>query len=240
MDGGTDVLPPRGQAQRVEHCCTTSGAMIPQVDSGPAGRGNRLIGSMAVEATSPAGEVPMSTSTRIARLEAISQRRPFTKAAKLTRLAKDSLVKVFLRELCGLRDHRDESSTVVMRWLVVVLVGATVCLGVRGWNATPAAAAAPTILESSALRLEVTAAPYSYAVIEKSTGQVLLRQTETTFTAGTARAASAAAMGRKAREQPRGHAGHRRILRAGARPMDVRRPGRRAGAVGSGQGHEHH
>jgi alpha-glucosidase (family GH31 glycosyl hydrolase) len=62
----------------------------------------------------------------------------------------------------------------------------------------PAAAAAPTVLESSALRVEVTAEPYSYAVIEKATGQVLLRQAQTTFTVGTARAASTAVIGSKA------------------------------------------
>jgi alpha-glucosidase (family GH31 glycosyl hydrolase) len=80
---------------------------------------------------------------------------------------------------------------------LVFLVGATVCLGVRGWNAAPAAAAATTDLESTALRLEVTAAPYSYAVIEKSTGQVLLRLAQTTFSVGTARSVSTAVIGRK-------------------------------------------
>jgi hypothetical protein len=69
-------------------------------------------------------------------------------------------------------------------------------LGVRVWGA-PSATAAMAILESSALRVEVTAAPYSYAVIEKATGQVLLRQTETTFTVGTARAAGTAEIGKK-------------------------------------------
>ena len=66
----------------------------------------------------------------------------------------------------------------------------------RPHAAQPATAPA-TILESSVLRLEVTAAPYSYAVIEKSTGQVLVRQAETTFDAGAARAASRAAIGRR-------------------------------------------
>ena len=84
-----------------------------------------------------------------------------------------------------------------MRRLVVFLVGATVCLGVRGWTAAPASAAATTVLESSALRLEVTAAPYSYAVIEKRTGQLLLRLAQTTFHVGTARSASTAVIGRK-------------------------------------------
>jgi hypothetical protein len=53
----------------------------------------------------------------------VGKPKTFTKAAKTTRLAKDSLLRVFLRELCDLRDHRDESSTVFMRWLVVVYWG---------------------------------------------------------------------------------------------------------------------
>src|SRR5262245_47316981 len=52
-------------------------------------------------------------------------------------------------------------------------------------------AAATTVLESPLLRLEVTRAPYSYAVIDKRTGQVLVRQAETTFTSGGARRVSA-------------------------------------------------
>ncbi len=79
----------------------------------------------------------------------------------------------------------------------LVLVSALLWLAAGGPDAVPSAAAATTILESSLLRLEVTTEPYSYAVIEKSTGQVLLRQAETTFTAGTARAARTAAIGRK-------------------------------------------
>ena len=78
----------------------------------------------------------------------------------------------------------------------LVFLAATVWLGVQGWNAAPAAAAM-TILESSVLRLEVTDAPYSFAVIEKGTGQVLLRHARTTFTVGTAGAASTAAIGAK-------------------------------------------
>lgn len=39
-------------------------------------------------------------------------------------------------------------------------------------------------LESSALRVEVTASPYSYRVIEKRTGNVLVSQSQTRFTAG--------------------------------------------------------
>jgi alpha-D-xyloside xylohydrolase len=81
---------------------------------------------------------------------------------------------------------------------VLCLVVGAAWLGVQVWGATPGTAAAATILESSALRLEVTAAPYSYAVIEKTTGQVLLRQSQTTFTVGTARSASTAVIGNKA------------------------------------------
>jgi len=93
------------------------------------------------------------------------------------------------------------------RRLLLLFAGAA-WLGVRVWGATPAVvagatpavvagatppmAAVVTVLESSALRVEVTAAPYSYAVIEKATGQVLLRQAQTTFTVGTARSASTA------------------------------------------------
>ena len=156
-----------------------------------AGRGDRLIGSMAVEATSPAEGVPMFTSTRIA-------------------------------------------------GRLVFLVGATVCLGVRGWHAAPAAAAATTALESTALRLEVTAAPYSYAVIEKSTGQVLLRQAQTTFSVGTARAASTGGRRQEVGDDARGHASDPGILRQRSRPVDLRQPGRRAGAIELRQGDEHH
>ena len=78
--------------------------------------------------------------------------------------------------------------------LVLFLV-AIACLGMRSWHETPAAAGAMIALESSALRLEVTESPYSYAVIEKRTGQVLVRQAQTTFDAGEARPASTAAIG---------------------------------------------
>ena len=80
---------------------------------------------------------------------------------------------------------------------LLFLVVVTAWLGVRAWGATPATTAATTVLESSALRVEVTAAPYSYAVIEKTTGLVLLRQSQTTFTVGTARSASTAVVGNK-------------------------------------------
>lgn len=77
------------------------------------------------------------------------------------------------------------------------LVVGVACLGMRIWAAAPAQTAATTVLESAVLRVEVTAAPYSYAVIEKSTGQVLLRQSQTTFTVGTARSVSTAGIGNK-------------------------------------------
>jgi alpha-glucosidase (family GH31 glycosyl hydrolase) len=84
----------------------------------------------------------------------------------------------------------------VARFLLFLLVVAA-WFGMRVSGAIPATAAVTTVLESSALRIEVTATPYSYAVVEKSTGQVLLRQAQTTFTVGTDRVASAATIGRK-------------------------------------------
>jgi alpha-glucosidase (family GH31 glycosyl hydrolase) len=88
------------------------------------------------------------------------------------------------------------TSSRVTRCLPFLFVAAA-WLGVRVWGAPSATAAATAILESSALRVEVTAEPYSYAVIDKATGQVLLRHTETTFTNRTARAVSTAAIGKK-------------------------------------------
>ena len=85
----------------------------------------------------------------------------------------------------------------VTQSVLFVIVGA-VCLGVRAWSAGQPAATAKTVLESSTLRVEVSPAPYSYAVVEKSTGQVLLRQAETTFTVGRARAATTAVIGKRA------------------------------------------
>ena len=129
------------------------------------------------------------------------------------------------------------STSIARRMLFLV---ATVWLGVQGWNEAPAAAAATTVLESSVLRLEVTDAPYSFAVIEKSTGQILLRHAQTTFNVGTARSASTAAIGRKtatASKPPWRSAGS---AEHGARPVDVRQPLRRASPVESGQGDEHH
>src|SRR5437016_5168983 len=56
------------------------------------------------------------------------------------------------------------------------------------------ALAADAVLETSALRLEVTAAPYSYTVFEKSTGAILVTESQTTFTVGTGNAATAASI----------------------------------------------
>lgn len=57
-----------------------------------------------------------------------------------------------------------------------------------------AAIAQQAVLESAALRLELSAAPYSYAVIEKSTGTVLVRQSQTSFTVGSARSVTGASV----------------------------------------------
>jgi len=57
----------------------------------------------------------------------------------------------------------------------------------------PVATGTGTVLESTVLRLEVTASPYSYKVTEKSSGDVLVSQSASTFTVGgTATAATAA------------------------------------------------
>src|SRR5262249_34860291 len=61
-------------------------------------------------------------------------------------------------------------------------------------GAARCALAADAVLESSVLRLEVTSAPYSYTVTEKSTGSVLVRESRSTFTVGAANAATAAAI----------------------------------------------
>jgi alpha-glucosidase (family GH31 glycosyl hydrolase) len=83
------------------------------------------------------------------------------------------------------------------RSLLFLVVGAG-WLGVRVWGDTQATTPAATaVLESSALRIEITTSPYSYAVIEKATGQVLLRQAQTTFTVGSERSASTASIGKK-------------------------------------------
>ena len=79
---------------------------------------------------------------------------------------------------------------------VILLVGVTL-LGVPDWHALPGAAQAPTVLESSLLRLEVTAQPYSYSIVEKSTGMVLLRQAETSFIGSSARRVASARVSNK-------------------------------------------
>jgi len=59
-----------------------------------------------------------------------------------------------------------------------------------------ARAASAATLESSTLSLQVTEAPYSFRVVERSTGEILLRQSATTFTmaGSSAGAASASAV----------------------------------------------
>jgi len=88
------------------------------------------------------------------------------------------------------------TSVQLMRRMPYLVVGAA-CTGVRVWAGMQSGIGATTVLESSALRLEVTTAPYSYAVMEKATGQILLRQAQTTFTVGTTRSASSASIGNK-------------------------------------------
>jgi alpha-D-xyloside xylohydrolase len=51
------------------------------------------------------------------------------------------------------------------------------------------------VLQSTALKLEVTASPYSYKVTEISSGEVLVSQSATTFTVGSTASASASASG---------------------------------------------
>ena len=78
-------------------------------------------------------------------------------------------------------------SVSVARWLAVVVA--------VSFFATQAAVAQTAVLESSALRLELNGGPYSYSVIEKSTGTVLATQSQTQFTVGgTARTVSAASV----------------------------------------------
>jgi alpha-D-xyloside xylohydrolase len=79
----------------------------------------------------------------------------------------------------------------------VTLLVAVTLLALPDWYASPGAAQAPTVLESATLRLEVTAQPYSYAIVEKSTGMVLLRQAETAFVDNTARRIASARIGSK-------------------------------------------
>ena len=86
------------------------------------------------------------------------------------------------------------SGRATRRLSFLVVVG---LLGANGWTAAPGAAQARAVLESSVLRVEITSAPYSYAVIEKKTGQILLRQAETSFTIGAPRSIAAAVVGNK-------------------------------------------
>jgi hypothetical protein len=70
--------------------------------------------------------------------------------------------------------------------------------GDTGPLATPDAATptgSGTVLQSTALKLEVTASPYSYKVTELSSGEVLVSQSATTFTVGSTASASASASG---------------------------------------------
>src|SRR5262249_49279697 len=53
-------------------------------------------------------------------------------------------------------------------------------------------AAQTAVLESAALRLELSASPYSYSVIEKSTGTVLATESQTQFTVGSAQTVTGA------------------------------------------------
>lgn len=123
------------------------------------------------------------------------------------------------------------TSSRAARFLLFLVVGAA-WLGVRAWGNTQAfPAAATTVLESSALRVEITASPNSYAVIEKATGQVLLRQAQTTFTVGTERSASTAPIGKKSATAVDATLTFEGTSETGPRAVDVRGPGRGAGSV---------
>lgn len=63
----------------------------------------------------------------------------------------------------------------------------TVIVVGKGTGSTPTPTPTPAaaeILESTALRIEMIPSPYSYKVIEKSSGEVLVSQSQTTFTVG--------------------------------------------------------
>ena len=76
----------------------------------------------------------------------------------------------------------------VARWWALAAVAVS-------FIAAQAAIAQTAVLESSALRLEVNGGPYSYSVIEKSTGTVLATESQTQFTVGgTARTVSGASV----------------------------------------------
>jgi len=76
----------------------------------------------------------------------------------------------------------------VARWCALTAVAVS-------FIATQGAIAQTAVLESSTLRLEVNGGPYSYSVIEKSTGTVLAAESQTQFTVGgTARTVSGASI----------------------------------------------
>src|SRR6266581_4055417 len=60
---------------------------------------------------------------------------------------------------------------------LVILSIAFFLLTIEGWGAVGT-------LESQVLRLEITARPYAYRLVEKATGEVLLSQDNTAFTFG--------------------------------------------------------
>src|SRR4051794_4905507 len=60
--------------------------------------------------------------------------------------------------------------------------------------ATAFTAAGAVVLESPDLRVDVTPAPYSYTVTEKSTGLVLVNSSQTQFTVGSARTVTQASI----------------------------------------------
>src|SRR5438874_4827650 len=57
----------------------------------------------------------------------------------------------------------------------ILIASSLLWLAPEGWAATES-------LESSALRVEVNTSPYSFRVLERSTGEVLLSQNRTAFT----------------------------------------------------------
>ena len=57
-----------------------------------------------------------------------------------------------------------------------------VLVGLWSVLSCPKAWAAVETMESSALRVEVTASPYSSRIVERSTGEVLLSESSTSFT----------------------------------------------------------
>jgi alpha-D-xyloside xylohydrolase len=63
---------------------------------------------------------------------------------------------------------------------------------VSGFLVSQVTFAADAVIESSTIRVEVTAAPYSYSVFEKSTGNLLVKQSQTSFTVGAARTSASA------------------------------------------------